>query len=538
MNKLRPSIAITLFLFCQIVSTAVAAPPQLKHLLPSGAARGKTVEVTAIGTFPKWPVKVWVDRQGVQVEAAEAKGKLKVTVDPKADVGVYRIRVHDDQGASALRPLLVGSLPEALEKEPNDTLQQPQVIEQPATVNGKLAKAGDVDAYSVELRRGQTLVAAMDANRWLGSPMDGVLQICNTDGFVLAQNDDGRGIDPLVVFQVPRDGTYLIRTFAFPLTPNSSIRFAGGDDFVYRLTVTTGAFVDHAFPLALADGSSTKPKLKLHGWNIPPDLQEMAQPTVADHSAVMLGGPQFASTLRLPIQKLPLVVADEQAAAQQPQEITLPVVISGRLEADRDEDTFGFSATKGQKLVFRAEANSLGYPTDPLLRIHDANGKMLKEIDDVSKQRDCKLDFTVPADGAYRLSIQNRFRSGGFRHVYRLTVQVAQPDFQLTLAAGEFIATVGKPLEIPITINRQHGYNQEIEISAVGLPEGVTATTVKSAAKGDTAKSVKLVVNATAPHEGAPFRIEGKAAENASHEATFTSVGESHHEPWLTVRAP
>ena len=42
-----------------------------------------------------------------------------------------------------------------------------------------------------------------------------------------------------------------MRAFAFPAAPDSSINFAGKIDFIYRLTLTTGGFIDHALPMAL-----------------------------------------------------------------------------------------------------------------------------------------------------------------------------------------------------------------------------------------------------------------------------------------------
>ena len=46
-----------------------------------------------------------------------------------------------------------------------------------------------------------------------------------------------------MTFQAPDDGTYVVRLFAFPSVPDASVRFAGGERFIYRLTLTTGAFV-------------------------------------------------------------------------------------------------------------------------------------------------------------------------------------------------------------------------------------------------------------------------------------------------------
>ena len=124
-------------------------------------------------------------------------------------------------------PFVVGTLPEMLEQEPNNGLDQVQESQLPVTINGRLERSGDIDVYAVRLQKGETLVASLEANRILASPMDGVLQICDDAGFVIEQNDDCRGLDPQMAFTAPRDGAYRLRVFAFPSTPNSTIRFAG-----------------------------------------------------------------------------------------------------------------------------------------------------------------------------------------------------------------------------------------------------------------------------------------------------------------------
>src|SRR5579885_710126 len=178
-----------------------AAPPALTYLYPAGAQRGQTVEVTAGGTFERWPVRAWVDRPGVEVRAAKERGKLTVAVARDAIPGVCWLRLYDEQGASGLRPFVVGTLPEVQEQEPNDTPASAQVLPSASVVvNGRLQKAGDVDAFAIRLHKGQTLVASLEANHTLGSPLDGVLQVRSADGFVLAQNNDEHGLDPQVVF--------------------------------------------------------------------------------------------------------------------------------------------------------------------------------------------------------------------------------------------------------------------------------------------------------------------------------------------------
>src|SRR5262249_16056256 len=159
---------------------------------------GTTVEVTAAGTFERWPVQAWVSGRGVSVESGKDKGKLSVIVAADAVPGTYLLRLYDEHGASSLRPFLVGTLPEVRGRERNDDPKSPQGLQGSCVVNGKLEKAGDVDGFAIECRQGQTLVAALEANATLRSPMDGVLQIVSPEGFVLAQDNDTRGLDPFL----------------------------------------------------------------------------------------------------------------------------------------------------------------------------------------------------------------------------------------------------------------------------------------------------------------------------------------------------
>src|SRR4051794_24823615 len=107
---------------------AISAPPTLTYLYPAGAQQGTTTEISAGGPFERWPVQVWVDRPGVEVKPAKGKGKLAVSVAANTAPGTYWIRLFDDQGASALRPFVVGTLPEVVEQEPNDDAKKPQVL--------------------------------------------------------------------------------------------------------------------------------------------------------------------------------------------------------------------------------------------------------------------------------------------------------------------------------------------------------------------------------------------------------------------------
>jgi hypothetical protein len=203
-----------------MASRASAAPPTVNYFFPAGGQRGQTVETTAAGSFANWPANCWVNRPGLTVSPGKDKGKLSIAIAADATPGVYWLRLYDAEGAAAPQPFIVGTLTEASEQEPNDSPEKPQTLSSAAvTINGKLQKRGDVDAFSVGLTQGQTLVASLEAHRTLGSPVDPVLQIASSQGTVLAQNDDEREIDPQLAFVAPATGNYLVRVFGFPAAP-------------------------------------------------------------------------------------------------------------------------------------------------------------------------------------------------------------------------------------------------------------------------------------------------------------------------------
>ncbi len=535
-NSPTPFRILLLFTVGSLFTGVVeAAPPNLDILFPAGGQRGTQVSVTATGTFSHWPAAVWVDRPGLEIAPDAEKGKLKVNVLADA-TGVYLIRMHDQEGATQLRPFIVDSLPEVLEQEPNNAIGEAQRLDASAIVNGRLEKAGDVDGFAIKLNAGQTLVASLTANEILGSPMDAVLQICSAEGFVLEQNDDERGLDPQIVFVAPREGTYIARLFAFPTTPNSSIAFAGGANYLYRLTLTTHGFLDHAFPLAVATEASTE--WVPSGWNIPETVTSQTLPP-SDAERLFAAHPELSSAVPLSRSAYPVLTATAETTREHPQEIEFPVVITGRVAHPRAEGVFQFQAVKGQKLSFRVESDALGFLLDPLVQVLSADGQTIGEVDDTDRKRDCLLTQTIPADGVYRVVVRDAHRLGGFRYVYRLTIDEMRPDFGLKLDSDAFVLTPGKPLEIPVTIDRQNGFAGAIEVGVADLPAGIRVDAAISEAKGDTSKSVKIVLHAEPGAAALPFRVTGTSQEEPplARQARFTIAGTTaeHSQAWLTV---
>ncbi|MGY8769347.1 MAG: hypothetical protein ACKVH8_13095 [Pirellulales bacterium] len=511
-----------------------AAEPVLKYFFPAGLTRGKTAEVTASGTFGNWPVQAWVNRPGLTVTAAEKKGQLQIAIDPQALGGVYWVRLFDKEGASSLRPFLVDSLPELLETEPNNSPKEAQAIELPQLVNGKLSKSGDVDGYAVQLKEGETLVASLEANFLLNSPMDSVLQLTDSKGYVIQQNNDARGLDPQIIYTAKKEGTYLVRAFAFPSTPNSTIGFAGADTYLYRLTLTTGPFLDHSMPLIRETGKQTT--LELAGWNLSDPTNKIAlKADESQHGYV--SHPEVAGFWHFSdSNSIPVITEDKQELGE-PQQLSLPVIISGKLASKGEKDQYRFQATKGQKISFKLRSHSIGFPLDAVLEIIDPAGKSA-EYDDASKLKDPVVSYTVKSDGEYQIVVKDLHGRGGLRFPYELTVSEVQPDFTLTVASDLAKIKPGESQEITVKVNRTDGLKLPIEIQAIDLPEGIMMTPVTSAAEGDSAKEVKLKMTATKESTSGPFRIQGKVVSKEStisHNARFTIKDRSDTLDWLWI---
>jgi len=512
-----------------VVQSSQAAPPSLTSLYPAGGQRGATTEVAAVGTIDK-ATKLWASGQGIHIEPGKAIGKFSVKVAADAAPGTYWLRAYNADGASTLRPFIVGTTPEVLETEPNDDAKKPQSLNASAVVvNGKLAKAGDVDCFAIAAKKGQTLVAAVEANRTLKSPMDGVLQIVSPDGFVLDQNHDYHGLDPQIAYTVPRDGAYIVRLFAFSATPEANVRFAGGETYIYRLTVTTGGFIDRTVPLAV--GTNVKSVTAI-GWNIPEKARTIVPTLVPDDPFASAFHAKTANAFRVRVEKHPIVLDLKEAA------VTPPFSTSQLIARPRSEAAVRFLGKKGKPLAISVESRSLGLALDAVIRIVDGAVKQLARAEPSKLHSDTTLSFTPPADGEFTAIVSDLYGGGSPRHAFLLRVLVPEPDFELTVAADRFAIPPGKTLDIPVKIVRKNGFAKPVAMSAEGLPAGVTAQLKQATGKAD-ANTVTLTLSAAKSGISGAFRIVGRVAGEPGLErlarAPLAEFEDSTSDLWATV---
>ena len=471
-------------------STGSCAVPTVSRVFPAGCQIGEKTRITITSNQDGKRLKVWCSREGVRIEPADKPNAFHVIPPAGIAPGLCWLRFFNDEGATDPRAFILGLRAEATEVEPNEHFAKATPAKQlPVVMNGILEKSGDVDCFSVTLNSGQTLVASVTAHEQLGSPVDCVMQVVSEQGFVLAQNDDDHGNDPQIAFTAKSSGRHVVRLFGFPEKPNSSVRFASGTTYVYRLSMTVGPFVDHTVPLFFTGDKQVS--LEAVGWNLSKGLQVSATiPPGASQAVAFHAGVDNARTI--PTFNLPSIRETQQAGAQR---VSVPCAITGALSQPTEADRFEFEDKKGSKIRIRCLSRSLGQPGDPLIRIVNAAGAQLKEQDDATRGKpDCDLTFSIPADGKYVLEVRDRFDQGGWRYAYLLVLEIPQPDFAITLAASRYTVLGDKPLEIPVTVSRLNGFADSIEIRATGLPTGIAVKPVVSQPKGGTAKGIKLVL--------------------------------------------
>ena len=192
--------------------------PFITGIFPLGGHCGTTTSVQLLG----WnlPVdKVTVDTTG------RTSGKIPVAVT-KGGI------------ASNSLPFAIDTLPECLERMPNDTMPAAQPLTLPVTVNGRVEQAGVWHVFRFEGKANDKIVAEVTARR-LGSPLDSIIKLTDAAGKVLAVNDDRedkaagtltQDADSYISTTLPANGPYFLHV--------TDAQQKGGPEYGFRLRLS------------------------------------------------------------------------------------------------------------------------------------------------------------------------------------------------------------------------------------------------------------------------------------------------------------
>jgi hypothetical protein len=521
-----------------------AGVPALESIFPIAFARGTKETVAIGGKLAPWPVGVWTDCSGITFTASTNTGKLSVEVSTNAPPGPHLLRIYNSDGASEPRIFLIRNKADVAEKEPNDSVQQAQTIDQlPVTIGGRLEKSGDVDTFGLHLEAGKWFVAKVDAYS-LGSPVDAALHLLDGNGVRVGFcHDDGPRLDPILAFEVKKTGTYFLEIAGFVNPPAADIRYAGSPATLYELALTQGPFIKDLFPAGVQTGTTAK--LQPLGWNLEgiPPLTLKTKSATNEHLYVDIISPE---------SRVPIVLSDETEIVEtepnntstNAQEVTLPCIINGRIAPHDDQDRFQFSASKGEKIALRLESAQLGFSLEPVLSIEDRTGHQLAPED--RGNNESKMSWTAPTNGLYIVAVSDLFHRGGDDYGYRLAVGSTLPDFRAIVTQDSIRLTSGTTNDFKIDLTRLNNYTNRLKIVPENLPTGVTVKIPEIPQKnGEITLALVASSNAPATNQMIRFIVQpaGEPAAGAhsaayeirSKEAAGNRMINETDRLWLTV---
>lgn len=524
-------------LFFPAAASAQVRAPQFSDLLaayPAGGQQGQTLTVGLDGKFLHDPVRALVSGAGVTVKAVRGRdaGRAEVDLSIAADAaaGIRSLRIAGRYGVSDPVWFQVGSLPEALEKEPNNSPSEATPVELPCVANGRLPEGEDVDLFRFKARAGQRVALAvtafaLDAQVTKGRFLDTTLTVRDASGRVLAVNEDFNSLDPALVFTVPADGEYSAEV--------RDMGYLGGPASVYRLTLGEVPYPTSVYPAGARRGEAVQ--VQVNGLNVAAGTSAtVTAPQEAPVGWTWITPAKGAAAVPFVVGDYPEVLEQEpNDAAAQANAASLPTTLNGRLEKPGDQDSFRITLKKGEGFVADVLAGRvLRSPVDLTATVLDPNGREVAYNDDNpftmeathnrsdSLSGDPRLEFTAPADGIYTLLIRDAAARGGADCVYRVTLTRHQPGFDLvTWYDNPSIKGPGATGIVMVMLRRWGGYTGPVKLRIGGLPEGYVGSESEIPSITSANHQTSTILTLTAPESAktgdtVPFWIEGEAQIN------------------------
>jgi len=536
-------LSIPVLLVCAAVASAELPSPRLDRITPLGGAAGSSVEVEIVGADLEEADRMLFDHPGIKAEHVKDR---KFTVSIAADVpsGTYDAYVVGKYGVSSPRLFAVShDLVEVQEKEPKD-MATAQAVAVNFVVNGTSDQGRD-DVFRFPAKKGQRIVVECFAQR-LDSQLDGVLTLTDKNGRQLASNRGYFGRDPLVEFVAPDDGDYFVILH--------DLAYTGGHP--YRLLITDRPHVENVFPRAVQRGKASA--VTVFGRNLGPDARpsslmvndlplealtaEVTPPDdiwqrglflFTEHPTAHSVLPTAATCTLTGFQYrgVPLLVTDSPVTLEQEpnndaahaQQLTLPAVVSGRFDKERDADWYAIEPTETGAHSFEVYCERIAGQADPYLVVFDDKDARIAEFDDfgistvafAGNIRDCSGVVNLTANKKYKVMVQDRYRRGGPRYQYVLTIRKAVPDFYAAVihsqnpGPGGTTVRRGGAAYLDIIIHNKEGFTGPITIVAEDLPKGLHAapTTIN----GDNHGTLVLWADADAPDWVGPVKLTATA---------------------------
>jgi hypothetical protein len=491
------------------------------------------------------------DHPGITAEFVK-ENQFRVTIAEGTPVGIYEVRAVGRNGISASKLFSVSrGLTEIREGEPNDSPQESMAVPLNVAIHGD-SDESNVDCYRFAAEAGQRVVVECQAIR-LDSEMRGAITLFSSEGKELATGRPVYGrTDPILDFVIPAGGEYFVEVH--------DATYTGGRP--YRLVISDLPVVDSVFPPTVRPGESAQ--VTVLGRNFPgarpqprmstasPPLETLTVPVSISAGATSstrfvmlepLGSPSRNTRgvqLRPPgldsalspltlavVSEAPRIENEPNDSAEHAQKLELPAVICGRFDRPGDADWFEITAKANEPISVDLLCERIGTAGDPRVVVLDDKSNEVASLDDhgadmralAQSNRDPLGTFTPPADGAYRLVVEETYRRGGPRFTYVLRVAKPEPDFypvafhETPVDPSCPVVRKGGSAFYEVWLNRRDGFDKPVTVEATGLPPGVSCPPAYLSPQADWGVIV-FTAAADAADWAGPIRLRARAKIN------------------------
>lgn len=565
MRDLHSGLLALALILAALAGHAQLPAPRITWIFPAGAALGSTQEVTVAGTDLDEPRGlVFSDPRITAPPREDGSPVFRVTVPPDTMPGLVDVRVQGRFGVSNPRGFVIGTEHDLVAPATNTAPETAFDVPLDTAVHGRVQPATS-SWFRFQAHRGQRLLLVVQARELDSRLVPDLVVLRDDNRHELRVARRSQVLD----FTAPDDGRYLVQI--------RDQTYKGGDDYTFRLTVSTRRRVEFALPFALGPDFPTR--VTLFGRNLPggqpspiagADGQELEAIEVEITSAEIssstvplsawvwrkpaggngaaeqwIASPRLGDTTLPPLVFAQTVLSSTWSISNGVTRVTPPCEFGGAFPRRGEISGVTFEAKKDSVFWIEVFSDRLGFNTDPHLVVQrvtktekgEEKTQDLLELSDIdtnlggrdfdTTSRDAVGRFQVPEDGTFRVLVRDLYRgsSNSPRLPYRLQIRPETPDYRLAIFAqppprkddndrqihlGSPALRRGGTVAVRVIAFRRDGFDGPIDISAIGLPPGVSASPARIAS-GQSASTLLLTASTHAPAGPGSVTVSGRA---------------------------
>jgi hypothetical protein len=411
------------------------------------------------------------DPRGLSATLVPGNKRVKLQAAPDAAFGDRQVRVVTPMGISAPLKVTLGQFPLIEETSSNNSIEAAQAVELPAEIVGHISIPGRGVFFQFVAKRGEHLIFDVHAAR-SGSPLEAVLNIQTLSGHELPRKTEYHDGDPMLVFDVPVDGSYILQI--------RDLQYRGAANFFYRIEGGAIPYIESLLPTSGQPGQRLEVRAMGHNLKgaerIQLDLTGAAigmRTVQARTSAGWSNEVPFLVTGDLPAQ-----VRRSTGPATQPMAVAVPSDVSGLLGKPGQEDAYTFHLATREQVTLAVTAKAMGSLLDSLLTLKGASGTVIEQVNP-PEGSDAKISKSLEA-GDYTVTLRDLTYAGGESYSYRLSFSKGglKPDFSVRVSPDAVRVARGGHAKLWGDVTRLNGLGGPVTLGIDGLPPGVSAGSV------------------------------------------------------------